>query len=114
MTPKPNRRIFLGTAATAAALAAPRARSAGPNDALQLGIIGCGKRGPYLIDRFRELADVRFTAACDVHAGHLAKARERAGGDAVKPYADFRELLDDPNVDAVIIATPIQPGVWTP
>jgi predicted dehydrogenase len=107
MTPSPNRRVFLGAAATTtAALAAPRARAAGPNDTLQLGIIGCGKRGPYLIDRFRELPDVRFTAVCDVHAGHLARGRERAGGEAVKPYADFRALLDDPNVDAVIVATP--------
>lgn len=108
MTPKPTRRIFLGAAAaTTAAMATSQARTrgAGANETVGIGVVGCGGRGRYLIERFRSQPDARVTAVCDLHAEHLARGREQAGGESVKPYADFRALLEDGNVDAVVVAT---------
>ena len=94
-----TRRVFLG--ASAAAIA-----QAGPNDTINLGVIGCGARGRTLIiPRFSKLPGVRVTAVCDVNSRHLADARERAGGEKVAAYRDYRKLLEDKNVDAVAIVT---------
>jgi predicted dehydrogenase len=98
-----SRRVFLG--ASGAALAAGWTPAA-PNDTINLGLIGCGARGrTLLIPGFLKLAGVRFTAVCDLHSGHLADGRKRAGGERVAAYHDYRKLLEDKNVDAVIIAT---------
>jgi predicted dehydrogenase len=109
----PTRRAFLGTtAATAAAgwiaakpYAAGAPASPGPNETVHLALIGCGPRGCQLVDIFKPLAGARFVAACDVEASRLAKARRQAGGDAVRPYHDFRKLLEDRDVDAVVVAS---------
>ncbi len=112
MTLKPNRRKFLGsTAATAAVagLASPlAARSVtrfGPNDTINLGVIGCGGRGNQLIGNFLPLPGQKFVAVCDVHQTRLGKTRERLGGEKIRAYSDYRALLDDKDIDAVIVAT---------
>lgn len=98
-----TRRVFLGTAAAAAAVA--RA-SAGPNDTVNIGLIGAGARGAdQVMPTFQKLPGVRIAAVCDVHSGHLARAREKAGGDRVAAHRDFRKVLDDRSIDAVIVAT---------
>jgi predicted dehydrogenase len=58
-----------------------------------------------LIPRFQKLPGARFVAVCDVNSKYLADGRERAGGERVAAYGDFRKLLEDKNVDAVIIAS---------
>jgi predicted dehydrogenase len=55
--------------------------------------------------RFQTFPGVRFVAVCDVNSTYLAEGRNRAGGDQVAAYKDYRKLLEDKNVDAVIIAT---------
>ena len=101
-----SRRIFLGASAAGLAARAARTAQAGPNDTLNLGLIGCGARGRgLLIPSFQKFPATRFTAVCDLHAEHLADGRKRAGGDRVAAYHDYRKLLEDKNVDAVIIAT---------
>jgi predicted dehydrogenase len=78
----------------------------GPNDTINLALIGCGARGRgLLIPRFQTFPGVRFVAVCDVNSTYLAEGRNRAGGDQVAAYKDYRKLLEDKNVDAVIIAT---------
>jgi predicted dehydrogenase len=42
---------------------------------------------------------------CDVNSKYLAQGRDLAGGDRVTPYKDYRKLLEDKNVDAVVVAT---------
>ena len=104
-----SRRTFLGSAA---ALAAPfAANAAGPNDKLAVGMIGLGIRGSALLERLfaSNKENAAVVAICDAYQGNLSKAGARIqtlGGNAPKPYADYRELLQTPSIDAVIIATP--------
>ena len=113
-TSKPvTRRQFIGTAAAAAALAAtsaPRAfgQAASPNERLGAGVIGCGGRGGSHMQALNWLKDhggnVDIVAACDAYRPRLNKAVEKY--KIPKAYMDHRELLADPNVDVVFIATP--------
>lgn len=114
MTGKSTRRGFLETATTAAAIGSGVlpvfgvARAAvSANETVRLGVIGCGKRGRYLIERFKEVPDAPIVSVCDVHQTNLARAREAAGGEKVKATGDFRKLLEDQEIDAVIVATPV-------
>ncbi len=106
-----DRRVFLGRTAAAAAwstVAIHRTEASqepDANDTVNLGLIGCGVRGPQLIGSFQQLPGVRFTAVCDVHANRMAAAREQAGGTKVHAYSDYRKLIEDKNVDAVVVAT---------
>ena len=84
------------------ALASPT--RTGANDKLQIGLIGAGGMGRGNLDACAAHEDVVVTAVCDVW-------KERR--DAVcaqyptaKPYGDYRQLLQQADVDAVIIATP--------
>lgn len=104
MSDPASRRRFLG--ASAGAFAAGAAAQPGPNDTINLALIGCGARGRGLhIPRFARMPGVRFVAVCDVNSKYLAQGREIAGGDRVAAHKDYRKLLEDKNVDAVIIAT---------
>ncbi|MCW5982510.1 MAG: Gfo/Idh/MocA family oxidoreductase [Bryobacteraceae bacterium] len=108
-----TRRTFLGASGAAAAAwtgarsyAAGASANPGPNDVINLGLIGCGARGRTLIiPQFGKMPGARFVAVCDVNAKYLAESRELAGGDRVAATRDFRKLIEDKNVDAVIVAT---------
>jgi predicted dehydrogenase len=95
----------------ASARAAEDNKAAGANDKLQVGVIGVGpnpRRSNALYNAAKKFKHVTFTAVCDVdgrHRDHAVK-QYKADGYDVKPYADFRELLDATDVDAVIIAIP--------
>lgn len=111
---QPNRREFLSTSATAAAtawatasLGATGARAAvSPNDTINMALIGCGARGGnQVMPSFMALPGVRMVAVCDVNSDHLARGRAKAGGEKVVAYHDYRKLLEDKNIDAVIVAT---------
>lgn len=107
MSTQPSRRHFLGVSATgvAASTSLEAAQRPGPNDTINLGLIGCGARGRgVFLKHFANKPGVRFTAVCDVNAKYLATGRELAGGERVGAYKDFRHLVEDKNVDAVIIA----------
>lgn len=107
MTKQASRRFFLGAAAAAGVRTG--AFAAGANSTINLGLIGCGARGKLvLIPNFQKLPGTRFTAVCDVNSKHLAEGRERAGGDAVAAYSDYRRLIEDKNVDVVIVGTNAQ------
>ena len=80
-------------------------RPAGANDRIGLGIIGCGNKGQSLWKAFLAQPDVEPVAVCDVYRPYLEKGLEMAGGRA-RGHHDFRKLLEDPAVDAVVIATP--------
>jgi len=106
-----SRRAFLSSSA-AAALAAPvAARAAGANEKIAIGMIGLGIRGSQLLERLysgsKDTATV--SAICDAYTGNLAKAAARIeslDGGTPKRYADYRELLRNKSIDAVIVATP--------
>ena len=108
-----NRRQFLrttGQAATtlaAASALAPAILSAqSPAKTIGVGCIGLGTRGGDLINAVVQVAGVKVVAVCDVYGPHRQKGVERSLNPGVKAYVDYRELLADRNVDAVIVATP--------
>lgn len=72
-----------------------------PSDQLTKAIIGVGGMGRGHIG----YEGTRLIAVCDVDRDHLKKAVEMSGKD-VKTYTDFRELLQQPDIDVVHIATP--------
>ena len=108
-----NRREFLGITAAAAAsswagaslFAADAPASPGPNDTIHLGVIGCGARCNDTLPQFKKVPGTQVVAVCDVNSSRMAHMREVAGGDRVRAYHDFRDLLADKDVDAVMIAT---------
>ena len=82
------------------------AQAVSPNDRIQVGIIGVGARiqGDVLAPLV-SLPGVEVTGVCDAYKGRVARAQERLGAQA-KEYPDYRALLADKSIDAVVIATP--------
>ena len=70
-----------------------------------VGIIGAGYWGPKHIRNFNELPGARATMVADLDIGRLAAIQRQYGG--IRITTDFRQLLSSPDVDAVVIATPV-------
>lgn len=107
----PTRREFLIGSAGATCLAALPARSyarvLGANDRIRIGMIGTS---PYTLEKVylflwlrKKSHNCAVTAVCDVYEPNLRLASEKTGG---KPVKDYRRILDDPDIDAVVIAAP--------
>lgn len=126
-----TRRKFIASSATAAAglsvsskiMGAPFiARRRNPSDTLRMGFIGVGNRGSQLLERFSANKDVEIAALCDVYVPYTSRDRNQVAkrflesgripemgegfGSEVKRFDDFRELLEQKDIDAVCIATP--------
>ncbi len=93
-----QRRAFL------AASAASASRVLGANNQVRAAIIGSGGRGRYLTSNFKEVG-AEMAAVCDVYEPNL-QAGLKAASTGAKPYSDYRRLLEDKSIDAVVIATP--------
>jgi predicted dehydrogenase len=76
----------------------------GANDRIRLGVIGCGRQGVSDMEYFIKQG-VAVAAVCDVHEPNLQKGLKAAGGKA-KALKDFRQVLDDKEIDLVVVATP--------
>ncbi len=101
-----TRRDFNRTAAGLAAVSALSAsRILGANDRIRIGLIGCGGRGRQDWGNFLKEPAVEPVAVCDVYEPFRNRGVEMTQGRA-KPYHDFRQLLDQKDIDAVIVATP--------
>jgi predicted dehydrogenase len=98
-----NRRTFLLTGAALAAHAAP------PSDQIALGVIGSGGRGTFVMGVFQKDAAVRVAAICDVYEPNLERAvgvASKVPGNQPKIYRNYKDLLADRDIEAVLIATP--------
>jgi predicted dehydrogenase len=110
MTEQINRRDFfkraaVGTASVSLAMSgASTGNVLGANDRIRLGLIGCGHQGVDNMKHFMKQG-VEVAAVCDVYEPNLQKGLEAAGGKA-KAVKDFRQVLDEKEIDAVIVATP--------
>jgi predicted dehydrogenase len=80
-------------------------RVAGAGERIGVGIIGCGGKGQSVWKNFLAQPEVEARAVCDVYQPFAEKGVALSGGRATV-YKDFRKLLDDKTIDAVIIATP--------
>ncbi|MCA9216043.1 MAG: Gfo/Idh/MocA family oxidoreductase [Planctomycetales bacterium] len=100
-----DRRQFVKTASAIAAggywLSSSRKAFASANEKLDIGVIGVGGRGA---GDLAAVAHENIVALCDVDANRLGAAAEKHSG--AKQYSDYRKLLQQENVDAVVIATP--------
>lgn len=72
---------------------------------LGIGIVGYGYWGPNLVRNFQEGTSSRVVRVCDKRAERLALVTRRY--PTVEVGSEFRDLLGDPRVDAVVIATPV-------
>ncbi len=93
-----------GVAAGVHSLLNPK-RAVAANDRLGVALIGCGGMGRMNLADFLKQPEVSAVAVCDVFQSNLEKALGLTQGRA-KTYADYRRLLENKDVDAVIIATP--------
>jgi predicted dehydrogenase len=95
-----TRRTFL-TALSAASYT----RILGANDRVQVGFIGYGLIGSQHVRDFKNQADADLVAMSDVYQPRLEQGVAACGGHA-KSYSDFRKLLDDKDIHAVVVSTP--------
>lgn len=107
----PNRRRFIKTvgATALATFGFPALGAAGANERVRLGLIGCGLRGGQLLKQFNNMKDIEFVAIADPDTEHLDKVAAMAGeGNRPMPdkIQDYRKLLERPDIDAVVIASP--------
>jgi len=114
-----------GSMAAAGVAVAPHiARAVGASDKIRMGFIGVGNRGSQLMHLFMAQPDVEVAALCDVYGPFLSRDFSKVaqrykdelsgripqlGETFPKPpkrYTDYRQLLEDKEIDAVCIATP--------
>src|SRR5205809_2616405 len=95
-----TRRTFL-TALSAASYT----RIAGANDRVQVGFIGYGLIGGEHVRDFKKQSDADLVALCDVYQPRLEQGVVACGGRA-RGYSDFRKLLDDKDIQAIVVSTP--------
>ena len=106
-----SRRSFVAAAAAGAVASmtlrlAADTPAAGAGAALRWGIIGTGTRGAFThIPVLKEAPESQLVALCDVSEERLSAAAAKAPGK-VATYADYQKLLADPDVNAVVVATP--------
>ncbi len=100
-----SRRYFLG-----ALTAANAARVMGANDRVQVGFIGFGLIGAQHVFDFKNQRDADLAAVSDTYQPRMEQGIEacgpRAAGGKAKGYSDFRKLLDDRDLQAVVVSTP--------
>ncbi len=84
--------------------AASYQRVMGANDTVQLGLIGAGERGRYVMSQFQATNRVSVAAVCDVYSENIDKARQKATG--AKNFSDHRKVVETKELDAVLIAVP--------
>ncbi|MBK5292221.1 MAG: Gfo/Idh/MocA family oxidoreductase [Acidobacteriia bacterium] len=100
-----SRRNFIGKVAggLAGTLATPQS-VIGAGERIRLGIIGPGARGMQIVREAMECPNAEMVAFADVYTKRLEEAKQVA--PAAKTYLDYRYLLEDKSIDAVLIATP--------
>ena len=104
-----NRRTFLqqlvqgATCVAAWGLGAP-GRVLGANERIRIGLIGAGSRGREIFRAALRCPNVEAVAVADVYTRCLEEAKKIA--PQINTHKDFRRLLDDKTIDAVLIATP--------
>jgi len=101
-----TRRDFTKTLVLAGATTALGAmRASGANERVRLGLIGVGNRGDQVLDAFLKQPDAEVAAICDLSQAYMDAAARKAG-TSPKLFKDYRRLLEQKDLDAVVIATP--------
>ncbi|MBL8849996.1 MAG: Gfo/Idh/MocA family oxidoreductase [Planctomycetaceae bacterium] len=109
MTQSTRRTVLKSATLGAAALAMGTRAKAAAADKVVIAIIGTGGMGMNHVRTLSARSDVEIAAVCDVDSERLAGAAEHVAstlGARPKAVKDLREVLDDPRIDAVWVATP--------
>src|SRR5438874_338932 len=96
--------VLGGAAALASSNAYPSSRVLGANGRIRIGLIGAGGRGQEIFRTAVRCRNIEAVAVADVYTRRLEQAKAIA--PQVTTCQDFRVLLDDKSIDAVLIATP--------
>src|SRR6478609_7346289 len=106
-----NRRHFLASSsATLAALSGFDAFAAFADKPLRVGVIGTGWYGKCDLFRLIQVAPVEVVSICDVDKQMVANAAEmiatrQASRKKPRTYSDYREMLNEKDLDVVLVAT---------
>ncbi len=104
-----RRELFKGTLGAAALAALSGRRSVAASDKVVLGIMGCGGRGSQLASWFAAMPDVEIAYLCDVDERRFDRVLETVESSQERSpelVGDFRRILEDKSVDALVNATP--------
>ena len=96
-----TRRQWLMGSAAASMLSAQT-----PGNPIRTGFIGIGVRGSSLVPQVLEQPGARVTAICDIDPKARDTGLTIAKRDSPKAFSDWRKMLDSPDIDAVVVATP--------
>ena len=105
-SPMGRRRFLAGSFAAGVSLGFPSLRAVGANEEVRIAIVGLRSKGNQHIELFKKIPGVRIVALCDVDSQILAARAQEHFGGKVDKHADYREVLDRKDVDAVCLATP--------
>lgn len=99
---------LLGTEGLALARVTQSGNVRGTNGAIRLAIVGLRKKGKEHIKGFRAIPGVRIVALCDCDTQFLELETQqfKKRNEPIKTYTDYRKLLEDKDIDAVVIVTP--------
>ena len=95
----------LGTTAVGLGVQPRAAKAVPPSDRITLGFIGVGARAHQLIEAIKYFPEAEIVAVCDAYQGRVSRAIARTDGRA-QAASDYREIIERPDIDAVIISTP--------
>jgi predicted dehydrogenase len=100
-----SRRHFLEkVSGLAGTLAVVPGHVLGANEHVRVGIVGVGERGVELIHQVRACGNAEVVAVADIYTKNLDRAANLLPG--IHTSTDFRDMLADSSIDAVVIATP--------
>src|SRR5579885_2103872 len=102
--PEITRRDFV--AGAAAVTASAYAQTSGAGERIRIGVIGCGGQATShmrTLMRMRDTDNVDVLNVCDIYTKRLDAAAHLTGA---KPVKDYRQVLDNRDIDYVLIATP--------
>ena len=75
------------------------------NEKARIAVIGTGSRGQYHIHALLPMQHAEIVALCDIYPPNLEEASKLC--PTARKYTDYRKLLESPDIDGVVIATPL-------
>ena len=109
MTVQSRRELLQHMAAGALLCSTTQAAQTPPSERVRVGIMGAGGRALSLIKSFAANPSVEVVAIADLDANRLPgglHAAEQITGRMPQGKSDFRRLIDDPSIDALVVGTP--------
>ena len=83
----------------------PKTNKETASETIGLGLVGTGSRGCYHLEHLQKIPQARVVALCDNYQPHLEEGSTYF--PEARLYSDYRKMLEDPEVKAVVIATPL-------